>query len=67
MTRRIGQYWKAITGALAPGAVLIVAAVTEGSHGGTTITQAEWITAVATVVISGGAVYAAPRNTPPAG
>lgn len=59
---RIGRYWKALAGAVAPGAVLIGAAVTEGSPGGASITQSEWVTAVVAVIVSGGAVYAAPAN-----
>src|SRR4051812_42628813 len=58
----IQKYWKAIAGALAPAAVLIVAGLTEQSDGGGTITQSEWITALAAVVITGGAVLAAPSN-----
>ena len=61
---KIAGYWKALTGAVAPGAVLIGAAVTEGSQGGTTITQAEWVTAVVAVIVTGGAVWAAPANKP---
>jgi recombinational DNA repair protein (RecF pathway) len=61
----VSLYWKAIAGAIAPGVVLIVAAVTPGSDGGSTITQAEWITAIAAIIISGGAVYSAPPNRAP--
>ena len=59
---QVTKYWKALIGFVTPGAVLITAAVTEGSPGGTTITQAEWITAVCAMVITGGAVAAGPRN-----
>jgi len=54
------KYWKAIAGAITPGVVVIVGAVSSGSDGGTSITQAEWITAIAAVILTGGAVYAAP-------
>jgi hypothetical protein len=56
------RYWKAIAGALAPGAVTIVASVTPQSEGGSSITTSEWITALATIIISGAAVYVAPPN-----
>lgn len=62
------KYWKAIAGAITPGVVVIVGAVSSGSDGGTSITQAEWITAIAAVILTGGAVYAAPPRpsaTPP--
>lgn len=51
-------YWKAVVGFIAPGAVLIGAAVLETSQGGTVITQAEWVTAVAACVITSTAVFA---------
>ena len=56
------RYWKAIAGALTPGAVVIVSSITPQSDAGSTITTSEWITAVAAIVISGGAVFAAPPN-----
>lgn len=59
---KIQRYWKAIAGALAPGAVAIVWAVTGDSVDGSTITTSEWILAVCAIIISGGAVYAAPAN-----
>jgi hypothetical protein len=56
------RYWKAIAGALTPGVVVLVSAVTGASEDGSTITMSEWITALAALIISGGAVYAAPPN-----
>jgi hypothetical protein len=56
------KYWKAIAGALAPGAVVIVSSVTSQSESGSTITTSEWITAAAAIIISGAAVYIAPPN-----
>lgn len=62
----LAGYWKAAVAFVAPGATLVIAAVTEGSQGGSTITSAEWITAAATCVVSSGLVAAAPANKPAA-
>lgn len=56
------KYWKAGVAFVAPGAVLVGAAVTEASEGGTTITTSEWVTALVACVVTSGAVYAAPKN-----
>lgn len=53
---RIGEYWKAILGFVAPAATVLVSAVTDPSDGGSTITQAEWVTAACAAVITGGLV-----------
>lgn len=58
------HYWKGILAFLVPGAVIIGSAVTSGSDGGTTITQAEWITAVVAMIVTGGAVGFGPANAP---
>lgn len=58
----IAPYWKSITAFVTPGAVLIGAAVTDASQGGTSITTAEWVTALVACVVTSGAVYAAPKN-----
>ena len=58
------HYWKAILGFLVPGAVIIGSAVTSGSDGGTSITTAEWVTAVVAMIVTGGAVAAGPANAP---
>lgn len=66
---KVAPYWKAVVGFLAPGLLVIVSAVLEGSAGGVEITQAEWVTAVATAFITSAGVYTV-RNrevlTPPA-
>ena len=59
-------YFKAVLGFLTPGAVILGSAVTEASDGGTRITQAEVITALVAMVVTGGAVYAAPNRDPQA-
>lgn len=61
--KKIAPYWKAAVGFVAPGASLIIAAVLPGSDGESAITQAEWITAAATCVVTSGGVYAV-RNRP---
>lgn len=52
----VAQYWKAIVGFISPGAVIIGSSVLSGSDGGSTITQAEWITAIVACVITSGGV-----------
>lgn len=59
MLTKIAPYWKAVVGFVAPGAVLIGAAVTESSAGGAAITQAEWVTAAVACVVTSAGVYAA--------
>lgn len=54
---RIAPYWKAVVGFVAPGAVLIGSAVTEASDGGSTITTAEWVTALVACVVTSAGVY----------
>ena len=54
---QFAPYWKALIGFVAPGVVLIGSAVLEGSAGGETITQGEWITAVVASVVTAAGVY----------
>ena len=58
------HYWKGILAFLVPGAVIIGSSVTSGSDGGTTITSAEWITAIVAMIVTGGAVGFGPANAP---
>lgn len=60
---RLKPYLKAVFGFITPGAVVLGAAVTEVSDGGSTITGAEWVTALVACVVTGGAVYRV-KNTP---
>lgn len=62
--KKIAPYAKAITGLLTPGAVVIGAAVTEVSEGGSRITTSEWVTALVACIITGGAVYRVPNKPP---
>lgn len=57
MLAKIQPYWKAVVAFITPGAVFIGSAVLESSHGGDTITQAEWITAAVACVVTAGAVW----------
>jgi hypothetical protein len=59
----IAPYWKAVMGFLSPAAAIIISSVLETSDGGTRITSSEWITALATAVLTAGTVYVA-RNRP---
>lgn len=58
----LAPYWKAVMAFLAPAAVVVIASVTEVSDGGTAITGSEWITALATAVVTAGGVYAVPNR-----
>jgi hypothetical protein len=61
---RITPYWKALLGFIAPGAVLIGSAVTDGSQGGSSITTSEWVTAIVACVVTSAAVGFGPSNKP---
>lgn len=58
----MGAYWKAILGFIVPGAVVIGSAVTDASDGGSSITGAEWVTAIVASIVTAGAVYAKSNN-----
>ena len=51
-----GQYAKAIVAFVVPGVVALVAAITAGSPGGSTITGAEWVGIAAACVLTSGGV-----------
>lgn len=55
---QVGRYWKAILAFIVPGAIIVGASVLEGSDGGSTITQAEWITAIVACIVTSGSVAA---------
>ena len=57
-------YAKAIIGFITPGAVVIGSAVTATSDGGSSITGAEWVTAIVACIVTAGAVYAVPNHDP---
>lgn len=68
--KNLPQYWKAVAGFLAPGASIIGLSVLPGSDGGTSITQAEWISAVVAAIVTSAAVGAtgnADKPKPPDG
>ena len=60
---KVPQYWKAVLAFLGPAAGIIVISVQSGSDGGSAITKAEWIGAIATAILTSGAV-AAKSNAP---
>ena len=60
----IAPYWKAVVAFVTPGAVVIGSAVLEGSDGGSTITGAEWVTAIVACVVTAGGVWAVPNRDP---
>ena len=59
-------YATAVVAFIAPGATVAVASVQSGSEGGGTITSAEWVTIIATMIITAGAVYTVPNKDPKA-
>ncbi len=61
---KIAPYWKSVVGFIAPGAVLIGAAVTESSAGGEHITTGEWVTAAVACIVTSAAVYGTPNRDP---
>lgn len=61
---KLAPYYKALVAFVAPGAVAIGTAVTEGSQGGSSITSAEWISALVACVVTSAAVYGTPNRDP---
>ena len=69
MMEKVAPDWKAVVGFMAPGLLVILSAVLEGSAGGVEITQAEWITAAATAFVTSAGVFTVktrpmPENPP---
>lgn len=64
MNDNLKLYAKAIVGFVAPGVVGLVAAVQDGSPGGSTITGPEWIGVAAACILTSAGVYAAPYVRP---
>ena len=58
----LAPYLKAVVAFIAPGAVVLTSAVTEGSAGGVAVTPGELITAACATVITAAAVYATPNR-----
>lgn len=61
-------YAKAVAGFVAPGVAVLVAALQDGSPGGTSVVAGEWAAIVGAMIVSGSSVYAVPnrpaRGTP---
>ena len=62
----IAPYWKAVVGFVSPGVVALVAAVQDGSPGGSSITGPEWVGIAAACILTGSAVFAVPNKDPQA-
>jgi hypothetical protein len=60
----LAPYAKALVGFVAPGAVLIGAAVQDGSAGGSVITSAEWVQAIVACIVTAAGVYTIPNKIP---
>lgn len=60
--RKIAPYWKAVIGFVAPAAVLLPAAFTEASDGGSTLTTSELVTAICACVVTAAGVGLGPKN-----
>lgn len=54
----IGYYRKAVVAAITPSIVALVAAVQDGSQGGSAVTGPEWVGIIAAGILTGGAVGA---------
>jgi hypothetical protein len=63
----VAYYWKAVVGFVAPAAAIIISSVMDGSAGGETITQGEWITALCTAFVTAAAVAAKANGPRPDG
>jgi hypothetical protein len=61
--KNLPRYWKAVAGFFAPAASIIGLAVLPGSDGGSSITQAEWITAAVAAIVTASTVGVT-RNQP---
>lgn len=59
-------YMKAVVGFITPGVVALVAAVQDGSPGGSAVTGPEWVGIAAACVLTGGAVFGVPNKDPEA-
>jgi hypothetical protein len=59
---RIAPYFKAVVAFVAPGVVALVAAVQDGSPGGTAVTGAEWVGIGAACLLTSAGVYAVPNR-----
>lgn len=58
----VRPYAKAFVGFITPGVVALVAAVQDGSPGGSAVTGPEWVGVVAAMVVTGGLVFGVPNK-----
>ena len=59
---KIAPYWKAVVAFISPGVVALVAAVADGSAGGSAVTGPEWVGIAAACILTGGVVLAVPNK-----
>lgn len=59
---KIAPYYKAVIGFITPGVVALVAAVQDGSQGGSAVTGPEWVGIGAACVLTGSLVLATPNK-----
>jgi hypothetical protein len=62
----VKPYLKAITAFVVPFAGQVVAAMQDGSPGGSNITSQEWLTAALLSIVAAGAVFGVPNLDPKA-
>jgi hypothetical protein len=62
----LSEVSKTIAGFLVPAATVLISAVTSPSDGGSTITNAEWVTAACAAIITAGTVFGV-KNKPAKG
>lgn len=63
VTEYLRYYWKAIIAFIAPGAGSVISATLDGTHGGNTVTQTEWLVALCIAIVTSAGV-AAKSNGP---
>ena len=63
---KLTPYLKTLVGFVTPGVVGLVAAVQDGSPGGSAITAPEWVGIGAACILTGGAVFGIPNKDPQA-
>lgn len=63
---KLAPYWKAVVGFIAPGAVVLGAAVLEVSDAGTRVTASELVTAAVACIVTSAGVYRTPNRDPKA-
>jgi hypothetical protein len=63
---KVAPYAKAVVGFISPGVTALVAAVQDGSPGGSNVTGPEWVGIAAACILTGALVFAVPNKDPEA-